>query len=76
MKYLLSIIFCFSLNWLSINTQSNSETYVYICTGKYAYSYHKKSNCRGLNNCSASIDKVTLKEAKSQKRTPCKICYN
>ena len=48
---------------------------VYICTGPESKRYHSNSNCRGLNKCSASIEKVTVAKAKSMKRTPCKICY-
>ena len=28
---------------------------VYICTGKYAYAYHSRSTCTGLNNCKGEI---------------------
>lgn len=48
---------------------------VYICTGPESKRYHSNSNCRGLNKCSASIEKVTVAKAKSMKRTACKICY-
>ena len=51
------------------------DTYVYICTGPDAYSYHKSQTCRGLNKCSAEIESVTLTYAKAKKRTSCKICY-
>lgn len=57
----------------SLNKQG--ETYVYICTGKNAYRYHNNIECRGLNQCSDEIKKVTLEYAKKKKRTPCKICY-
>ena len=50
------------------------ETYVYICTGPGSKRYHISSRCMGLSNCSKSIKKVTLKKAKSMKRTPCKMC--
>ena len=58
-----------------LHTKSVQEHYVYICTGPKSYRYHSNSDCRGLNNCSASIEKVTLAKAKAMKRTACKICY-
>lgn len=57
------------------DVQESNDTYVYICTGKYAYSYHSTNTCRGLNRCSAEIKKVTLEQAKKKGRTPCDICY-
>ena len=54
---------------------SVQEHYVYICTGPESKRYHSNSNCRGLNKCSASIEKVTVAKAKSMKRTACRICY-
>lgn len=52
-----------------------SETYVYICTGPKSKRYHCTKKCRGLNSCSASIEKVTLKKAKEMGRDACGICY-
>ena len=52
-----------------------SNTNVYICTGKSAYSYHNNRNCRGLNRCSSEIKSVSLDYAKSIGRSPCRICY-
>ena len=74
MKLFLTLItaFLFVASPVSSGCQ---ETYVYICTGETAYSYHNNPNCRGLNRCSSSIKKVTLEYAKSIKRTPCGICY-
>lgn len=48
---------------------------VYICTGNSSKRYHKTSRCKGLRRCSGEIRKVTVDEAKSLGRTPCKICY-
>lgn len=53
----------------------HGDTFVFICTGAKAYSYHNNYKCSGLNRCRAEIKKVTLKYAKTIKRTPCKICY-
>ncbi|KOS05039.1 hypothetical protein AM493_02560 [Flavobacterium akiainvivens] len=48
-----------------------STDYVYICNGKYSKKYHLKEDCRGLNNCSTKVEKVTLKDAKDKGRTLC-----
>ena len=75
MKTLL-ISFALLLFTSSLNVvQESNDTYVYICTGKYAYSYHSTKNCSGLNNCSAEIKKVTLSQAKEKGRKPCQKCY-
>ena len=53
-----------------------SERYVYVCTGGNSSRYHKTDRCRGLQNCQATVKKVTLDYAENKlKRTPCKICY-
>lgn len=61
---------------LCASNDAQSDTYVYICTGSGAYSYHCNRQCSGLNNCKAEIKSVTLSYAKSKKRKPCKRCYN
>lgn len=48
---------------------------VYVCTGPTATRYHKSSTCNGLSRCSGSINKISVEEAESEGRTPCKICY-
>lgn len=53
----------------------SSQQEVYICKGKSSKKYHKSSKCRGLSNCSTSIYKVSLNEAKNAGRTACKIEY-
>ena len=54
--------------------QADNEE-VYICMGPKSACYHKTPNCRGLRNCSTSIKKVTLKEAKEvHHRRACGIC--
>lgn len=70
-------VFCTILNYVSPNTSysGQGDTYVYICTGAKAYSYHNNRSCKGLNRCQAEIKKVTITYAKSLKRKPCKICY-
>jgi hypothetical protein len=78
MKFLLTIalwgVLCSSSTTDSPHI-GNSNSSVYICTGKTAYSYHNNRSCRGLNRCSAEIQKVSLEYAKSIGRSPCKICY-
>lgn len=55
---------------------STSST-VYVCLGNYAYSYHSRSNCSGLNNCKAEIASSSEGYAISTlKRKPCCICWN
>lgn len=55
---------------------TEAETYVYICTGGSSKRYHKSTACKGLDNCQASVKKVTLDYAENKlKRTPCKLCY-
>jgi hypothetical protein len=74
MKYLL--VLTFAIHCLSLNISGSSQTtYVYICTGSGAYSYHNNSNCSGLNNCKSEIKKVSIEYARSLKRTPCGKCY-
>lgn len=51
----------------------NSE--VYICNSETSYAFHKTNTCKGLNNCSSSIIKITLTEAKNKGKTPCKLEY-
>lgn len=76
-KEVLLFVYFSTINIVSPCTLNKVEgdTYVYICTGKKAYSYHCNRGCRGLNKCQAEIKKVTLEYAKSIKRIPCKICY-
>lgn len=70
MKRLFAVIALF----MAINI-SAGDSYVYICTGPKAKRYHKTEKCRGLQNCSGEITKVTIEKAKAGGKTPCKICY-
>ena len=75
MKHLkLTFLILFALPLFSAGI-SNSETYVYICTGKTAYAYHKTDDCRGLKNCKGEIKTVTLAQAQQLNRKPCGYCY-
>ena len=55
-------------------TCCDSDTTVLICesSGSYAFHSHK---CSGLGNCRASIERISLSEAKSMGRRPCRYCY-
>ncbi len=48
--------------------------YVYICTSKDAYTYHKYYNCQKLDSCNYAIIRIPLSEAKAKGFRPCKIC--
>lgn len=61
-----------------IETAYSADAYkskiVYICTGRYAKSYHSNRYCKGLNNCSGKIESIALEEVEHY-RKPCRICY-
>lgn len=65
----------FILFLLSLQPTLTQSDGVYICTGPKSKRYHRISTCRGLNNCSQEIVKVSLAKAKSLNRTACGICY-
>jgi hypothetical protein len=48
---------------------------VYVCGGGSAYAYHRSEGCAGLNRCSHGVSPVTVAEAESMSRRPCKKCY-
>ena len=50
---------------------------VFICTGSYAYAYHSRHDCPGMNNCSGEKKQVqqTFAEA-SLGRVPCCRCWS
>lgn len=50
---------------------SPAETEVYICKGPGSEKYHYSKTCRGLSNCSTSIYKVKLSEARRMGRDLC-----
>ena len=53
-----------------------AQKQVYVCTGTGAYRYHYYKDCSGLNNCKASIVKMSEQEAKKKKNINglCKKC--
>lgn len=54
------------------DTSLSKADIVYICTGPKAKVYHRSKHCRGLNNCSGTVKKMSMKEARH--RRPCRIC--
>ena len=69
------LILAFSI-FLALSSLTPKEEKVFICKGGSAYAYHKTKNCRWLQNCTHTIEEVTLAEAKNDyKRKPCKPCY-
>ena len=57
--------------FLMFTLTSSTFSSVYICTGNYSKKYHHNKYCRGLSNCKASIESVSLQEAKNLNRTLC-----
>lgn len=55
------------------NSSRNTKK-VIICNSSSAYAYHSYE-CRGLARCRSSVSWVTVSEAESMGRVPCKICY-
>jgi hypothetical protein len=59
----------------AIATQPVASPKVYVCGGNSAYAYHRSDGCGGLNRCSHGVSAVTVAEAESMGRRPCKKCY-
>lgn len=59
----------------SVVAASETDPVVYICTGKYATTYHRSSKCRGLGNCKASVKSLSQSAAVKSGRKPCKACW-
>jgi hypothetical protein len=75
-----------SIGFISISDRTNSnsklattfpiENSVYICNSSGAYAYHSSTNCSGLNRCTHTIIKVSVKDAvEKYRRRACKLCY-
>lgn len=73
MKQLLFLFILLSPIHSPLSVDNVSTSYVYVCTGPKSKRYHGNKNCRGLQNCSEEIKKVTVDKAKGMGRTPCKI---
>lgn len=59
-----------------INDTTKNIQNVVVCLGKYAYAYHRVSNCSGLNNCKAEVKLVTEQNALEAGRKPCCKCWS
>ena len=82
-RFVVFIFFLFtSTNFVWGNHEcekSNEKHYqtVYVCTGSYAYAYHSRNNCSGLNNCKGEIRYTDEYNAQvSMHRKPCCICWS
>jgi hypothetical protein len=65
------------VNVFENNCQFIENQTVYICNGPYAYAYHSRSNCPGLNNCSGQVlvwDEVSALNSRWDK--PCCRCWS
>lgn len=47
---------------------------MWVCGGPNSKRYHKTKDCRGLNRCSKTPQKMTLKECQKKGYTACRIC--
>ncbi len=57
--------------------ESQNSQIVYICTGPYAYAYHSRSDCPGLNNCKGEIISTDISTAVNRySRKPCCRCWS
>jgi hypothetical protein len=52
----------------------DSNSIVIICHGEDAFAYHDHV-CRGLRNCEASTEEVSVNEAVEMGRRPCGFCF-
>lgn len=66
MKNIIVILFFYIFS--SFITLKND---VYICKSKGATKYHYYENCRGLNACKHTIEKISLKQANAIGLTLC-----
>lgn len=58
-------------------SNKNNQRIVYICTGQYAYAYHSRPDCPGLNNCKGEIKYTNEYTAINQLgRVPCCRCWS
>ena len=74
---LCTLLFCVSCESshkrVSVPTDPNAK--VWVCTGESSERYHAHNDCKGLRNCRASVEEISLQEAESIGRTPCNKCY-
>lgn len=72
-----TLLFCVSCgsSHKRVSVPTDSNTKVWVCTGSSSKRYHAHNDCKGLRNCRASVEEISLQEAESIGRTPCKKCY-
>lgn len=57
---------------VALHTATNSQSSnVYLYNGPGSEKYHFNPKCRGLNNCSTYLEKVSVSEARSRGRQLC-----
>lgn len=56
-----TIILAFTLSLSTICVSAQRQ--VFVCMGDGAYRYHYYKDCSGLNNCKATIKKMSLEDA-------------
>ncbi len=54
---------------------TDSDSKVWVCTGGSARRYHADQDCKGLSRCKGAVEEISLQEAESMGRTPCRKCY-
>jgi len=59
------IILCFATVFV-LGAFASGGTTVYICVSKTASKYHYDRGCRGLKQCTHTIEAVSLEEAKQR----------
>lgn len=75
MKKLTSLFILVVASVVLSSYTNNQSSYVYVCMGQYATTFHAYSSCNGLSKCQAEIKTVTLQTAQEMGRRPCKMCY-
>ena len=55
--------------------ESRDDSCVWICTGPRSRKYHNSKYCKGLRKCSGELKSISISEAESIGRKPCKNCY-
>lgn len=64
-------IICFLIVTFAVTAFIPAGENVYICISKTAGKYHFNRQCRGLKQCTHTIEEVTLQDAKKRGYTFC-----
>ena len=67
----ISLIIVFFVSIIACLSNEVSETYVYICKEPNSAAYHYNPHCRGLQQNSTDVEKLTVKEAVGKGRKLC-----